>query len=148
MTTLDGLTNEEILGLTIYGEARGESIEGQTAVGCVVRNRLTIGVSKYKSYHDVCLEPFQFSCWNSNDPNKKILMALASDLVAGRPFNDLNYQQCLFIALGIVNWKIKDNVNTARNYMTKSLFESDKRPGWAKNPIKVTTIGNHNFLLL
>jgi hypothetical protein len=29
-----------------------------------------------KTIKDVCLQPKQFSCWNSNNPNRKLLLTL------------------------------------------------------------------------
>jgi hypothetical protein len=147
MSILSALSNEEILGLTIIGEARGEPIQGQVAVGCVIRNRLHNKPDKYRSYHDVCLKPKQFSCWNANDPNSSILMELAQKLITGAILNDPYYGQPMFVANGIVSWKILDNTLGARNYMTTALFNSEQRPNWARfpktDPIK---IGNHSFL--
>lgn len=51
---------------TIYGEARGEVMDGKVAVGCAIRNRMKAG----KNVMQVVLEPLQFSCWNSHDPNR------------------------------------------------------------------------------
>jgi spore germination cell wall hydrolase CwlJ-like protein len=34
------LSQLDTLALTIYGEARGERVEGRVAVACVVRNRI------------------------------------------------------------------------------------------------------------
>ncbi len=78
--SLVDLSQQEIIGLTIYGEARGELVEGQIAVGCVIRNRMHLKPSKYKSYHEVCLEPKQFSCWNSDDKNYETLIQIANRL--------------------------------------------------------------------
>lgn len=51
-----------ILGLLIYGEARGEGVIGQIAVGEVVLNR--IQKDKANTLEEVCLKPLQFSCFN------------------------------------------------------------------------------------
>lgn len=54
--------------LTVYGEARGESIASKRAIAWVIRNRLK--VSKAGSgYRDVVLKKYQFSCWLKSDPN-------------------------------------------------------------------------------
>lgn len=46
---------------TIVLEARGESLEGQIAVGEVIRNRAFKARSTFEA---VCMRPRQFSAWN------------------------------------------------------------------------------------
>jgi len=67
----------EIMAKTIYGEARGESRQGQKAVACVIFNRFRSGKwFAAKTLAGVCLKPLQFSCWNKSDPNSQILANL------------------------------------------------------------------------
>lgn len=139
---LDNLSDIEILGLTIIGEARGERIQGQVAVGSVIRNRLMTGK---KSYHEVCLEKHQFSCWNDKDPNRAVLLELAEMLAVGQFLTDQYYKQCMFVAKGIVGWNIIDNTQGATHYMTNELFVSTSKPEWAMNAKNKEQIGNHIF---
>lgn len=141
MTILDSLSETEILGLTIIGEARGESIAGQVAVGCVIRNRLR---ANHKNYHEVCLSPRQFSCWNENDPNRVVLMELAGRLVSGDKITDPYLKQCIYIASGIQSWDIMDNTAGATNYMTRDLFDSNT-VSWTKNATNMSIEGHHIF---
>ena len=46
---------------TIIYEGAGESLQGQIAIACVIRNRAR---ERNKTFEEVCLEPQQFSCWN------------------------------------------------------------------------------------
>jgi N-acetylmuramoyl-L-alanine amidase len=143
---LEALSPYEILGLTIIGEARGEPIEGQIAVGCTIRNRLRSNPHRYKSYTDVCLAPLQFSCWNKSDPNRSFLLDLARKMVNSQTIADLYLKQCLFVARGIVDGFVIDTVKGGKNYMTTDLFNSSKRPGWADNPKDGTIIkGKQTF---
>lgn len=138
---LENLSNAEILALTIIGEARGEPIEGQVAVGCVIRNRC---LTYKKSYHDICLEPYQFSCWNETDPNRVILDELAKYLINGQ---HISYRQCLWVASGIENFSINDNTAGATYYLTTRFF-TDNRPKWAKDARNQTTLGKQTFFSL
>lgn len=62
--------DEEIATATVWMEASGEPPEGRRGVAWVLVNRLNSG--RYgKSLADVCLSPFQFSCWNTSDPNRR-----------------------------------------------------------------------------
>lgn len=142
---IENLSVIEILRLTIIGEARGEAIEGQVAVGCVIRNRLQKNPNKYKSLKDVCLEPKQFSCWNESDPNYNLLIELGEKMITNTEINDLYLKQCIWVASGIVNWQIIDNTGGALHYFTKLLFHSPGIPVWAKNSINPKEIGNQIF---
>src|SRR5580692_230435 len=118
---LDDLSDVEVLALTIYGEARGESIEGQIAVGCVARNRLIVG----EEYKDVCLEDKQFSCWNRDDPNRSVLDELGQKLFNGEDINDPILKQCMWIAEGVMNKELMDITGGAKNYMTTELYHKN-----------------------
>ena len=142
---IDALDAEEILGLTLVGEARGEPIEGIIACGCVIRNRLQSHQGKYKSYREVCLEPFQFSCWNVSDSNYEFLVALGQKLLDGTNPTDIYIRQCFWVAHGIKDWAIVDNTGGRLYYTTTKTF-NEKRPKWASNP-KGTLIeyGHHTY---
>ena len=142
------LTQLDILELTIIGESRGEPIEGQVAVGSVIRNRLYSNQVKYKSYIDVCLEAKQFSCWNQNDPNYNLLIGIAQNLINGKLPLGINYKQCFWVAKGIFDWAIIDNTKGSLYYLEYHLF-NENRPSWARfpknDPIK---INHHVFFNL
>ena len=148
MVNLHSLTDREILFLTLIGETRGEPIEGQVAVGCVIRNSFHSNNTKYKTWADVCLEPKQFSCWNENDPNRAMLVEIAEQMQFGKVPNDASAKQCRVIANAIISWDFIDNVHGAKNYLTKALYNSDDKPSWAKNPKKVYEHGNQVFLVI
>lgn len=64
---------------TIWGEARGEPEAGQRAIAHVLINR--VRSRKWgPTLLSVCHWPWQFSCWNPNDPNcKKLLIIPGND---------------------------------------------------------------------
>ena len=145
MTNLKALGEDEILGLTIIGEARGELIQGQVAVGSVIRNR----VNAHKTiYQTECLKPKQFSCWNADDPNYPMLIELADKLLNGQYITDRYLVQCMYVAAGIVGDEILDNTHGAQYYMTTNLYNSPSRPSWAVNVKSARTIGNQTFFNL
>ena len=139
----DKLSSIDILALTILGEARGEMVEGQIAVGCVIRNRLHTHPSKYKTYKDVCLESKQFSCWNENDPNRKFLLNIGESML-NEEINDPLIRQAIWIARGITDWYIIDNTKGSEFYMTRKLFDTS-RPVWARNSRNELDFGRHVF---
>lgn len=129
-----------ILARTIYGEARGElnkpdggkhSLE---AVAWVVKNR-----AKQKrfgqSISNVCLQPWQFSCWNTNDPNRQKLLDVT--------FDDKVFQTCFLTATNVVLGKSEDCTFGADHYHALQVF-----PYWAKNATPTAKIANHVFYRL
>ena len=126
-----------ITGLTVFGEARGEPRKGQFAVAQVIRNR-ALANNTYPAVE--CLRPYQFSCWNKNDPNYPILQAVLRGV---RDIPSIFYR----IADDVLNVRVLlDEIGDARYYMTKRLYYSDKRPSWANKLKVVAEIGNHVFL--
>lgn len=69
------MSDEELLARLVWGEARGESIEGKLAVAHVVMNRVKSGKYGGKGgVKGVVLKPWQFSCFNATDPNLKLML--------------------------------------------------------------------------
>lgn len=132
----------DILARTIWGEARGEPLKGMQAIANVVLNRVAIADGNGGHYwwgHDivtVCLKPWQFSCWNKNDPNRKKLEKLSAD-------KDRSFQLCLQIAEKAVSGCLLDVTGGADHYHTRYI-----NPFWAKNEVPTTTIGDHLFYKL
>jgi N-acetylmuramoyl-L-alanine amidase len=60
---------ETLLALCIWREARGEMVPTKTAVAWSIRNRVEQPRWWGTSYWSVILKPWQFSCFNENDPN-------------------------------------------------------------------------------
>src|SRR5258705_5674072 len=141
MMLSDSLLPDEIMALTIYGEARGESIEGQIAVANVIMNRWRANLTKFKTVKEVCLEPFQFSCWNKSDPNYDLLERSGQNILDGKQLDSV-LKQCLYISRGVMGFNLNDNTRGAKNYMTTQLLDSDRRPGWAKNRTNELMMGN------
>ncbi len=141
------ISDLEVLFLTIYGEGRGEPVEGQIAIGNVIHNRLRKAVAG-TTYKDVCLADKQFSCWNQDDPNFPLLIEIGERLILGENITDIVLRQCICVSRGIRDEEILDNTHGALNYMTTQLFHSPKRPAWAINAKVVRPIGNHSFLVV
>ena len=70
--------DEHVAACTLYGEARGEPLEGQQAVAHVLWNRVADG-RWGPNLHAVCQAHAQFSCWLHSDPNYQKLTALTDD---------------------------------------------------------------------
>jgi spore germination cell wall hydrolase CwlJ-like protein len=120
-----------ILAQTIFGEARGEPLLGQYAVGHVVLNRAS-DPRWGRSIAAVCLQRYQFSCWLAEDPNRARL-----DHVS---LQDPAFVQCLQVALAILSGAHADQTQGATHYHTTAV-----RPAWAREHTPCYTIGHHVF---
>jgi hypothetical protein len=141
-----------VVAKTIYGEARGEGIRGMLAVVCVIRNRVQHPRVRWwgVGWTGVCMAPFQFSCWNANDPNRKMLESIPEFGANARfPRFDRAYE----IATEIVDpdsiphlapgsaWP--DITKGADHYHTVSVS-----PNWADGRKPVARLGTHIFYRL
>lgn len=144
MNTLEYLNSTEVVGLTLKGEAEDQPIHGIIAVGCVIRNRLIKNPNLYKSMKDVCLAPKQFSCWNEFTLRRENLLKMADALYKNYRLPDSYMRQCIWVAKGIVEGDIRDNIRGKMNYVTRDLFDNH-RPDWAKHAKNEEQIGDHVF---
>jgi N-acetylmuramoyl-L-alanine amidase len=139
------LNPTQTLAVTLYGEARGEPIEGRIAVACVIRNRVKAGRFG-ADYKAVCLKKWQFSCWllEGGAANYDATIAAASSLLSRtEPSPDL-LKESLWIAEGVALNVILDRVKGCTHYMTKQLFRADP-PSWAEGLTPLVTVSNHVF---
>lgn len=132
LTTLD---NRWAVALTIYGEARGEPIEGKIGVGCVIRNRFRSGRGGARSFKEVCFAPAQFSCWNPDDPNAAFLLARAKSGITNQVLDE-----CLWVAGGIISDAILERVGRSEHYHTRGVA-----PKWSVGKTPAFIIGKHLF---
>jgi len=140
MTSIDDIAIDT-LARTIWGEARSEGVAGMEAVASVVANRVAVARAHGGSYwwgHDiasVCRKPFQFSCWNANDPNRARLLAVTD--------SNIHFVTCLRIARRCFYGTLADTTHGATHYHTVDIL-----PAWAKGQTPVATIGHHIFYKL
>ncbi len=127
----------DTLARTIYGEARGESVSGQEAIAEVVMNRVHFSKRRGRYWwgntvSEVCRYPWQFSCWNQEDPNYRVITRV--------PDTDLIFCICKRIAARAVAGTLEDKTCGATHYHTKNV-----RPAWSVGKIPCAEIGRHFF---
>lgn len=130
-----------VVAATIFGEARGESLEAKLGVGLVIRNRVN-NPAKWDGtdWKGVCLKPWQFSCWNANDPNRK---KLAWPLEHEPAYVWL---ECLAAARMVMEpGLIHDRMTGADHYYDFSLDLAGKPPDWANKYTLIRQIGRLKF---
>ena len=137
------LTDQHALALTLWGEARGEPIDGRIAVASVIRNRLKSN-RWGDTYREVCLWPWQFSCWKreGGEQNYHAVRTLAWRLVNGEKPEDNILRECIWIASGIAGEWIQDTVQGATHYHVASM---SPKPYWAVGKTPVCVVGPHAF---
>ena len=114
---------ERIIVETLLMEAVGDGYEAMVAVGEVIRNR---SVLFHKDFKEVCLAPYQFSCWNDTERAKKFLE---------------DHRQ--YYALAEKAWKASEFtslVGGATDYHADTMT-----PDWANAYQKTAGIGAHIF---
>jgi len=132
------MTEQDAVALTLYGEARGEPVDGRIAVACVLINRRHDG-RWGTSFVAVCLARRQFSCWNDTDPNVDGLHDLLTCSPARRT---LAVRECYWIADGVLADALRPRVGAATHYYATSM---PTPPRWAAAGQFVAEIGHHRF---
>jgi|TARA_R110000824_G_scaffold354907_1_gene542016 N-acetylmuramoyl-L-alanine amidase len=127
--------DSDIVAMTILGEARGEGKAGMYAVACVIAQRSIEWKRNGKSItpKQVCLQDWQFSCWNKDDPNRNKLPILL------KTHQHAAYAKMLASNLNNLQ---RSYVNNADHYCHVNTHRK-----WTRgNTIKV--IGKHKFYKL
>lgn len=133
MLDTDTIDDVGILARTIWGEARSEGNVGMTAVACVIMNRAKKPAWWGVGARSVCLKPYQFSCWNKNDPNRIKMLAIDE--------NSLIYLQAKNLAEKVLSGTLKDIVYGATYYYAKFI----PTPHWAIGKKPCVEIGTQIF---
>jgi hypothetical protein len=151
------LDNLEIFARTLYGEGRNLPTDQIEKIGWVIRNRVNNnGIENYPdSYGEVCLEKYQFSCWNSlylnelTDNQKEVRQNVLSDQVS--------YNNCLIIAKKVMNAsEIENPLKNVQHYVLNTdqvKISGDKiidspYASWTKNLKIVDNDGKGSHLFL
>ncbi|GHU12712.1 hypothetical protein FACS189449_06880 [Alphaproteobacteria bacterium] len=124
----------DTLSRTIYGEARGEfykyGVLSFIAVANVVVNRKNKKFAE--TIHDVCKAPYQFSCWNKNDPNhKKITEQIGNCAI---------FRKCIEVAKNVLVERWPDITDGCDHYHQKCI-----KPYWAAYMQPKRILGSHYF---
>ena len=131
------MTDVNTLACTVFGEARGESHDGKVAIANVVMNRVANSVGRHQfgdgTVSSACLAPWQFSCWNKNDPNRSVIQSADT--------SDPVFAECLDIATAACAGTLDDITNGATFYYVNG----SPMPSWAVGQTPCAQIGKHLF---
>jgi hypothetical protein len=140
------LSDDQATILTVWGEARNQSILGKQLVAQVIDNRAT----KHRlTPKQVCYQPNQFSCLISTDPNYPKMREIAGDWEKALQSNS-SLQECAHTVRGL------DDFTTRQVVMVKLMRATFYRVvgtanEWFDNAIKagklkkVCVEGSHEF---
>lgn len=132
MTNVLTYHDADIMARTVYGEARGEPMDGKIAVAAVMLNRWRSGKwFAAPTLAETCQRPGQFSCWLDNDPNRPKLLAVTLD--------DQFFRDCWQAGLMAIAGPLPFGP-TVCHYLVAGTSASWKDP----NKL-VATIGRHEF---
>ncbi|KAK9882351.1 hypothetical protein WA026_020873 [Henosepilachna vigintioctopunctata] len=129
--SVSALTDREIFAKTVYGEARGEPVEGQIWVAWVIKNRARAN-KKYwggSKIGDVCRHPYQFEPWNGK-----------TDIIITEP---AVYKRIKTLTDQIYDDPPSQDPTDGSQYFHSTYMK--KYPSWVKNCKKTRTIGHHIF---
>lgn len=135
------MTDLEALTLTIWGESRGEPIEGKIAVAMVIRNRVLTLYRGAKTYLDVCTARAQFSAWT-----QEVDQIHAAEIELEGRHLDPTLKLCEEIATATIKGLLADNTGGANHYLTTALL-MQKPPAWAQG-VTGRQFGSQTFMRL
>ncbi len=119
---VSSVSNDELtLARTIYGEAGQETTTGKQAVACVIMNRVR-SPRWPNSVSAVCRQPWQFSCWNSNDP-------MRARIENRLPGSSSAFDECVRVAKQAARGQLSDITGGATHYYANYI----KEPAWVRN---------------
>lgn len=132
---------------TVFGEARGEPLDGKIAVAWVLRNRAARGLYEKRlralfgdgRIASACRARLQFSCWNERDPNRNKIETVTGD--------DPVFQECQLAVLVALHGYAPDPTAGSTHYHTtaKPAWATAWPPAWAAGKQPVCAIGAHSF---
>lgn len=140
----------EIMAKTIWGEARGSSDGDRLAVAFVMLNRAQKAFEHFKETgkpHPLfgngtpagaCLQKWQFSCWNANDPNRKKM----DNLSLPGSLGDKVFRACMWAAIVTSDGFLQDTTKGSTHYHTVSMGWPN---AWGQKKEPVAVIGAHAF---
>lgn len=122
---------------TLWGECRGEPLEGQQAIAWVIRTRASWEPVAWwgRTVAEVVLKPKQFTCWNFDCVERPKLIALEAD--------DQEYLSLRAVVKAVMDGDVPDPTGGATHY---ERIGAGAR--WAEGKQISAIIGKHAFYAL
>ena len=133
---LEQMGNVTMTAMTVLGEAEGESDCGKLAVAWVIANRARDSRWPDQMW-EVCLQPWQFSAWNSESPRIKVMRTPQSYVA------EKIWDKCHLAATLAFSSVEDDLTKGANHYHARSV-----QPSWADDRRLTLDLGGHLFYKL
>lgn len=133
---------EKCLAVMVYGEARGESKEGMTAVAYTAMNR-----AAKKTLCQVVLAPKQYSIFNNNPALRTAALSLHIEPAQKNIIDRKSWEQSVAIAGSVIRRALPDPTNGSTHYLAPKVMaiKGYKFPKWSREYKMVAVIDNHRF---
>ncbi len=136
-----------IVGITLFGEARGTGPAERAGIASVILNRVKARRPSWGLTADaVCLAKWQFSCWTpvGGVANYETVMDAVRMLLRQEPVIGPALTVCLAIAAEVVSGALPDSVQGSTHYLARSLYDV-RPPAWAHGLTPACQIGSTVF---
>lgn len=129
--------DEEVLhAMLVWGEGRGEPSDGRCAIAHIplerMKRRISMGRKSGNTLRETILSPWQFSCFNANDPNRAKLLRPVEHEGLGL------WAACWRTALEARMGQSVSPVPGATHYVVRRLWSRptavNRRPKWFEEP--------------
>lgn len=131
---LKQLPPDGVLARLLYGEIRNGDDRAMAACALTVIHRVAKPRWWGTTITEVCLKDKQYSCFNADDPNLKLLMEPVPHVLA----------KCLWVASGVSRGYVKDFTGGATHYLTHAVY---KGTDWAQKLPKTYEDAYHIFFV-
>lgn len=142
---------EALLAMCLWGEARGQDVQAKVAVASVILNRAGARAGRFfpkdagnqlARVRGVILKPWQFSCFNGNDPNRPhLLTPTVHDSHAV-------WEECVAVAACALDGMFRDPTRGADHYFSP-VFDKEREvqnlPAWARGQVPVLSLKGFMF---
>lgn len=118
------INTQVIFALTLLGEFESGGVQGMREIASVVMNRVNANQWWGKGIRQVCLWPWQFSCWNAG-PDRNRMMAIMRS-----PDIDPNFKTALQIAESATDDSWLDCTAGATHYFNHKILPERLWPQW------------------
>jgi spore germination cell wall hydrolase CwlJ-like protein len=126
----------------VYGEARGETVEGKIAVAYSAINR-----ARKKTVCQVVLAPKQYSIFNGNPTLRAAALSLDVAPPMKNSIDQLSWKESLKVARKVIRRQVPDPTQGATHYLAPVAMEKLglPYPRWSRQYRQVAVIDNHVF---
>lgn len=140
--TIYEMKEHKCLATMIYGEARGETKSGQTAVAYTALNRAV-----KKTVCDVILAPKQYSIFNNNPALRAAALSAYVDPKQNNIIDAAAWKKSISVAEEVIYKKIPDPTYGSTHYLAPKVMHSKKYkyPKWSYQYNLMVVIDNHRF---